>query len=88
MLSSWSQVFAAMSSRNTTYTLPVDCTPASGFGCELMDDLTYAIRVYDETGAVSDCALWGHDPAAIIGGRADYSEVNETGELLACDVWN
>ena len=61
---------------------------ASGFRCEDIDVLTYAIRVYDDTGQISDCALWGHDPAAVVGGLADYSEVSESGELLACDIWS
>jgi len=61
---------------------------ASSFGCEAMDDLTYSIRVYDAAGDISDCALWGHDPSAIVGGLANYAEVSESGELLDCDLWN
>ncbi|MCB9673603.1 MAG: hypothetical protein H6737_00720 [Alphaproteobacteria bacterium] len=63
------------------------------FNCDNEGFLTYVIEVYNEGGAVSDCAVFGDDPQAIISGTWPGGAANPNGTVIGnkfadCINWN
>jgi hypothetical protein len=52
------------------------------FNCDNAGFLTYAIEVENELGQVTDCAVFGDDPGAIINGTWPGSAENGTGTVI------
>lgn len=51
---------------------------SSLFGCDLDDTLTFAVKIYDTTGAEVDCAVWGDEPDSVIAGDYVANDLSPT----------
>ncbi len=56
-------------------------------GATAADTLTYAIRIYDTDGVLSDCIAFGHEPSSVVDGSiAGLNSVSASSELSSCFV--
>lgn len=53
----------------------------------LQTDNTFAMRVYDEDGSFTDCAIWGHDAAGLLRGDYGVPGTMLASELGSCLDW-
>jgi hypothetical protein len=49
------------------------------------ESVTTATRLFDGNGAVVACAIWGHDPAAVVSGAASFLHTSAA-DYAGCDV--
>lgn len=58
----------------------------SVFDCvEHASALTFAVRMYDGNGALTDCWLWGNDPAAVLGGSVTAVNSDPASAFASCE---
>lgn len=60
---------------------------STAFDCDEQAEtgaMTYALRVFDSDGLMSDCWVWGHDPEVVLQGA--FSSASAAGELASCTV--
>jgi len=55
------------------------------FTCGVHDDYTVSARIYDESGTMSGCWMWGHDPGMVKSGDfVEYGHTSSPDELADC----
>jgi hypothetical protein len=47
---------------------------------------TFAVRVFDTSGALRSCAVWGHDPDLVIAGGASALNSDAPESFSSCEI--
>ncbi len=57
---------------------------ATRLRCAELDELTFAVRIYELDGSLVDCAAWGHDVSSVRSGTATYDSLTGSTDLSEC----
>lgn len=60
---------------------------STAFDCQAdAGKLTFAVRMFDASGALRDCGAWGHDPDRVIAGGASAVNADPPADFASCQV--